>query len=338
MRLKAIFFFVSIGLLISSCTEDGKETSDPVENKIELKFKRLETDLFETPVDKMDSLVPALQSKYGDFFTLYCERILNIGSPENEGFAINLQYFVTDPNIKEVYTQCKYQYADLDEIEASLGSAFSRYHAYFPDSVVPDVVTNISGFNYAVTATKNTLGIGLEMYLGSNSIYYDMLGLPQYKVHFMREESLPPSVMKGWLTATFPKKNNDDHLLGNMVYQGKILYCLDKLFPEMEDSLKIDYTAKQMAFVESNESNIWSHFIEQQLLYSTDNREVVKYMAEGPFTKGLPKQAPARLGEYVGWKIVRRFMENNSDVSLQQLFAMTDAQDILTQSKYKPDR
>lgn len=338
MRFKAVLLFVSIVMLISSCVEENENETLPELEPITLTVKRLDQDLFETSPDKLDSLVPELKARYGDFLDLYCNQVLNIGSPDSFGFTSNLYNFVTEPNIKEVYAQCKYTYGDFAQQKSELEGAFNRYHYYFPDSVIPEIVVNVSGFNFAAIADEKTLGIGLEMFLGSNSIYYHMLGLPQYKIQFMQPQSLSCGAIKGWLWTSFPFYSDEGNVLSHMVYQGKILYALDRLFPETADSLKIDYTAAQMEFVAANEYNIWSHFIEQQALYSSDNNDLMKYMGEGPFTKGLPKEAPARLGEYIGWQIVKRFMKNNSDVSLQQLFEIADAQEILTRSKYKPDK
>jgi hypothetical protein len=39
---------------------------------------------------------------------------------------------------------------------------------------------------------------------------------------------------------------------------------------------------------------------------------------------------------WVGWQIVRKYMQENKDVTLQQLMAQKDAQYILNGSKYKP--
>jgi uncharacterized protein YjaZ len=38
----------------------------------------------------------------------------------------------------------------------------------------------------------------------------------------------------------------------------------------------------------------------------------------------------------MGWQIVRKYMKENPDVSLQELMADTDAEKILHASKYKP--
>lgn len=337
MRYTWFFFFVSISMLISSC-QPNEEKVDVSTIDVTLTVNRLEQDLFEANPDSLGAILPQLRARYGEFFDVYAKNVLNIGSPDAEGFEQHLKSFVTDGDMREVYKETKKQYGEFGDVSLELEDAFKRYKHHFPEREMPSIATNISGFNYAVVSTDNTLGVGLDMFLGERFIYYQMLGLPQYKIHFMRKQGIVPSAMKGWVASTFVyDAKNNDNLLARMIYAGKILYCVDKLLPETADSLKIDYTSPQMMFVDNNEANIWSHLLEDGLLYSTNHLDIVKYMNEGPFTSGLPQEAPARLGEYIGWKIVRKFMENN-DVSLQALMGMSDAQEILTKSKYKPER
>ena len=40
---------------------------------------------------------------------------------------------------------------------------------------------------------------------------------------------------------------------------------------------------------------------------------------EGPFTPGLPEKGPDRLGQFLGWRMVQQYMENNSDLTLEEL-------------------
>ena len=41
---------------------------------------------------------------------------------------------------------------------------------------------------------------------------------------------------------------------------------------------------------------------------------------------------------WLGWQIVRKYMEENPKVTLAQLMAEKNAQKILTESKYKPKK
>ena len=63
---------------------------------------------------------------------------------------------------------------------------------------------------------------------------------------------------------------------------------------------------------------------------------VSKFTGEGPFTTGFVKESPARTGVWIGWNIVKKYMDKNANISLDQLMHETDAQKILSLSKYKP--
>jgi uncharacterized protein YjaZ len=62
-----------------------------------------------------------------------------------------------------------------------------------------------------------------------------------------------------------------------------------------------------------------------------------RFINPAPFSKfnlELDSESPGRLGQYMGWQIVRAYAENN-DVSLQEILSM-NAEDIFNNSKFKP--
>ena len=95
---------------------------------------------------------------------------------------------------------------------------------------------------------------------------------------------------------------------------------------------------KQNQYCKQNEFNIWSYFIAQKKLYTTDQAEIMKFTVDGPFTSSLSKEAPPRIGYWVGRQIVKQYMEKNPNVTLEQLMNETNAQQILTKAKYKPNK
>jgi uncharacterized protein YjaZ len=122
-----------------------------------------------------------------------------------------------------------------------------------------------------------------------------------------------------------------------MIYFGKQLYFKDRMIPFETDAEKIGYTQEQLDWAISNESYIWRYFIEKELLYSTDNSLPSRFMNPAPFTKfylELDSESPGRLGQYIGWQIVRSYMEHN-DVELMDMLQM-DTKDIFDNAKFKP--
>ena len=135
-----------------------------------------------------------------------------------------------------------------------------------------------------------------------------------------------------------PANMNKSDFLSDIIYVGKTIFLTDVLIEGLHDSLKIQYTQKQMEYCDQNEFNVWSYFVAQKLLYTTNQTEIKKFTSEGPFTSAFSKEAPPRIGYWIGWQIVRQYMENNPEITLEQLMEIDDSQQLLSKSKYKPKK
>jgi uncharacterized protein YjaZ len=76
--------------------------------------------------------------------------------------------------------------------------------------------------------------------------------------------------------------------------------------------------------------------IENNLLFSQEESVYRNYIQESPFTKPFGNVSPGRFGLFLGWKIVKAYMENNPNITLEQLMQTTDLQMILNKSAFKP--
>ena len=112
---------------------------------------------------------------------------------------------------------------------------------------------------------------------------------------------------------------------------------MDMLLENVSDELKIGYTKEQLAWAKKYQSDVWTWFLQENLLYSTDHLRIQKYFTEAPFTPelGEKNESAPKLGSFIGWMLVRKYMERHPETSLKELFAKEDAQKILEESKYK---
>jgi hypothetical protein len=62
----------------------------------------------------------------------------------------------------------------------------------------------------------------------------------------------------------------------------------------------------------------------------------MKYVSEGPTTGGFPKESPGNLGQWIGYRIVKSYMEKQPD-NLMALMNENDYKKILHDSGYKPE-
>jgi uncharacterized protein YjaZ len=124
-----------------------------------------------------------------------------------------------------------------------------------------------------------------------------------------------------------------------MIYQGKQLYLKDLFLPNYSDAEKMGYTPEQITWCQENESYMWRYFIEKEMLYSDDQKLITRFINPAPFSKfylEIDNESPGQVGAWIGWQMVRSYMENN-EVPVPDLLK-TDAKEIFLKSKYKPKK
>ncbi|MFM2226057.1 MAG: hypothetical protein RJA07_2259 [Bacteroidota bacterium] len=318
-----------------SCNNAQKKIDEQVATiKVSLKINRFDNELFECNKQNNFAL---LQKKYPTFFKMYIEQILQIGKL-NDSVDLKLKMFCNNKSIASLHDTVQKYYIDFSPYQIQLQKAFQYHKYYFPQSKIPSVYTFISEFGYGVITTDSTLAIGLDMFLGEQYPYYVSLGFPNFIIQKCNAKNIVPSAMKAWGQSLIPENNSRKKLIDRMINAGKTMYYLDKVLPQTPDSIKIGYSTIQLMWCEYNEFKIWEYFVKHNLLYSTDMMEVSHYIGDSPVTPGMPPDAPGNIGTWVGWQIVKEYMDRNPNLSVQQLMNETDGQKILEQSKYKPKK
>jgi hypothetical protein len=87
--------------------------------------------------------------------------------------------------------------------------------------------------------------------------------------------------------------------------------------------IRMGYKPEQITWCQENESYMWRYFIEKKLLYDTDQKLIPRFINPAPFSKfylEIDNESPGRVGAWIGWQMVRSFMENN-EVSLAAIIA-----------------
>jgi len=303
-----------------------------------LKIARFDLALTEREGDSVELRFAALRKQYGNFFNRFTDDIIHINPGDSALLLSEFKRFLADPDFNEVNHAVKDTFKDVTAMEEIIGNAFSRYQYYFPEKKIPEVITFVSLFNYAVISTDTALGIGLDMYLGGKSEYYAALGFPVYKIAKMSKEYIPADAIRGWVESEFEPEGSKNDFLSHTIHRGKILYLQKKLMPEEHDTLLTGYSSSQLQWCYENEKNIWSFFVEKELLFSSNVEWYSKYLSEGPTTNGFPPQSPGNIATFTGWQIIKAYMKENPDITPAMLMKQSDAAMILKDSKYKPKK
>jgi len=216
----------------------------------------------------------------------------------------------------------------------------SHRHSAIISFIIPHLYAYISGgdYQFPVQFADSVMLIGLDNFLGSDFKPYSADGLPAYRISRMTPDHVAPECMKVLCKVTCPEQLPGNTLLERMVDAGKRLLFVDAMIPGTEDRLKIGYSESQYEWIVKNEKHVWAAVIDNRMLYTTDGKLIRSFMADGPFTPEFSQDSPSRLGEWIGWQIVRNYFENQPGVTLQEVMEEKDAQKILTMSGYKPGK
>lgn len=336
MKKKGIAYLVIVLAFTVACTKQDKFDIDTTEIEVEVNIKRLDQEIFEIDPGLVNKELPGLLDTYGEFFELYSQRIILLGSPYQKDFSEKLTGFITDYTMNKVYTKVMEVFPDITTLEASLEKAFKRYKYYFPDKKIPAVYTYVGGFNQSIVLSDSILGVGTDKFLGKDCVFYDRLRIANYLQKNMNPENIPTDALKAWASSEFVYNDSIDNLVNNMIYQGKLQYFLDAIFPDVSDSLKIGFTGNDIRWCVQNEKQMWDYLIEKKLLFTTDYMAINQHINPAPFTPGFPRESPGRASVWLGWQIVRKYMNRKSDVSLKELMLDDDYQKILSESRYEP--
>lgn len=306
---------------------------------LSVSIERFDSVLFAVDTSLLTEEVRAFTGRHPEFGNMYFQRVLGISVADSAGLA-PLKAMLADRYVLQVHRDADSVYTDIGSLEQGLTQAFKRFKYYFPGAGVPDVYTypaSISGFAPLVWNADSTLAIGLDCFLGADYHFYETTDYPAYITRRFTPQHLVPMALKGFAEYHFPPVEDEGvTFLSRIVQEGKVLYLLDLLLPGTPDSVKIGYSAQSMGWAREYEEDIWAYFIEEELLYSVDLFHYRKYVDEAPFTSDLGEQSAPRIGQFAGWQIVRRYMEENPAVTPAGLMAEKDAQKILRMSGYKP--
>ena len=193
----------------------------------------------------------------------------------------------------------------------------------------------VSGFNSSVMYYENIMGLGVDMYLGSDYPYYNQV-VYNYQKQTMRKECVVGDLLSMYVAYHIPYNSKYNRLLEQMIFRGKQMFLLAQLLPDEPEWEVIGYSKEQWDWCEMYERGIWNRIMEKRDLFKTESMVLNSYMNDGPFTAEISQESPGRLGLWVGWRIVDSYMRNNKDVTIHDLMNETDAQKILEQSFYKP--
>lgn len=312
--------------LMASCNSDTDIDISEIEK--EASFIRFDSAFFNSDTVMKMSEIDRLASLYPPFFE----------AGKNPRFWKSQR---NEPNQNELYQASKRVLTNFEGLNENLNFSMKHYYYYFPGTPQIDFYAYISNldFEYPVlyAPEQSICFVGVDLYLGQDKKYYNTQ--QAYQNYFRQPAFLVRDCIAAIAEPHVARKLESASLLDDMIYYGRHLYLIEKMMPQKDKSVIIQYTPDKLQFCEANERTIWAYFIENNFLFDTSQDLKRRFIELAPFSKFRMKfdnETPGMIGRWIGWQIVSDYMENNPSVTLEELGRETDARKILKLSEYKP--
>ncbi len=318
-HLKPVFIAFFLLLFVMSCDEESRTQKEIAAIEVSLNIDRFDQVFASAKPEDLPQLKAVYPFMFSDRYadSLWVNRM-------------------TDSLQQQLSSAVTTVFGDFTEEEGELEQLFQHLHYYFPETKDPRIITVTSEVDYRnkVIVTDTIVLIALDTYLGEDHEFYG--GIQKYlRQNFKKDQILPDMAQEYAKKYAYQAKTKT--LLEEMIYHGKLLYVTDRVIPFKPEELRIGYSKEQLAWAQENESEIWRYFVDRELLFSTDSKLPARFINPAPFSKfylELDGESPGRLGQYIGWQIVRAYMDK-TDSTLKRML-ITDAETIFKDSNFKP--
>lgn len=313
---------IILALIVNACNTSNNNSADPAT------IIRYEEDLFNLDTKNLKQELLNLQERYPVF----------LGGDLNDPNNINqLSGYLNDPMIREFYDDTHAKFPTLETLEQDMGLLQKNYKKHFPEASEFTIFTYVSGldFQHPVVFLDSMMLIALDMYLNPGYEHYDKLGIPRYISRRFTEKNIARDATEATIV-NYVSAPSSDKLISEMIAEGKKLFAISQVSPNIPENTVINYTEEQYEWCENHERELWAFMLKNELLFSSDAKYKQEYLLEAPSTPEFGDEAPARLGQYLGWQIVKAYHKKNPNVTLQQILDYQDENHLMQEAGYKP--
>lgn len=329
MKYRILVFFLFVSSCFYACqnSESTTEATDVDVSKVNVhvNIERLEEPLMQL---KSKDEIKSFLEKHPSFVETFYQ------TPATDpGLIDRLDLLLHHPAIHELYEQTQKKFGNLDDLKKEFEIAFKHIKYHYPDFNTPKIITTFAGLDNELVVTDSLIIIPLESFIGPTAKYR-----PQHP-NYMLKRYDKPYIVPTVITLLSRKYNkidiNDRTLLADLVFYGKSYEFTRAVIPNVPDSLVVAYADSNLVKSWHNQGDIWAHFIDNKLLYETNDRIKDRYISERPYVTEIGTDCPGRIGQWLGWRIVSRYRTENPKITLEELMKNANAREILEQSKYK---
>lgn len=321
MIRKLSLLLLLIGLY--ACQSDTYQV-DLDSAKHHVSYQNLDSSFRYAHINEQRRLIKALLASDFDLSQFCFPYALQVSTQSDSAFINGLQRTFSQPFNKQVFSaldkRAKWRMKTFQQIESGL----KRLSLLAPKvPVAKNVYFAYTQFAASAYASSTAIVLGQERYLGTD--HPIIAALPPQQFYDWIKEGMAPQYATSdalliWL-GTNVLKTTDENFASEMIRWGKLLAILEIISPEVALHNHLRYSEQDFEWALKAERGVWEYLVDQQLLFKTDQELNMNFLNEGPYSIGLPQESPDRMGRFLGYRIVKQYIDAN-EPSIPALLAL----------------
>ena len=220
-----ILFFIM--LLCFGCQWQLKPNDDDAATNVSIaRFDRIES-LYLTTGDY--SALQQMNTYFPMQTRTLIEDVLRLGKVDDPETNSRFFSFFQDSTLQRMLADVQREYADMDDVNEELASAFERLQEEMPALEVPHFYAQIGSFDQSIIVADGSLGISLDKYLGADYPFYQQ-NYSDGQRRMMDRSMIVPDCLAFYLLSLYPLPrelvNNQD---GRNQHMSKIQWVVNEV-------------------------------------------------------------------------------------------------------------
>jgi hypothetical protein len=333
--MRKIILLITLVSCLMGCSQKRVDPAAGAPN-FPLQVEKFDSAFFEMDTFHMQTSMSKLQANYPNFTNDFITKVLMIQSAQDTGM-IKTFIRIYMPVYKESKTVNAIKFA-----KPILEDGFKHLHFFFPNYALSHKLTLFVGplGLFKNILLKDAVAVGLQMYLGENSSWYQSEKMqfisPNYERRKLKPDYIAVDAVEN-IIEEMPKLNEPINLLNQLIEAGKLQYILNACLPNLADSILFGFTNEQVRELKKEEAKIWDYIVAEKLLYTTNESDIAEIIQDQASNNIFGEVFPGNVGKFIGYKIVDAWMQQKeqSNISFEALL-QTPAQKIFNNAKYAP--
>jgi hypothetical protein len=321
MTNKSILWVCFVSFLMQRCSNNSLDVN--VENvKVSLQFVNLDSVFVHADSVSLMNYHHDFNRSIKEIYEYELGYCLGLGNGSDSTFFKGVNLFTHDAYIQRLEKQIGHTFSNLTTEKEQLVAGFKHLKYHVPNGKMPQTIVFMNSFFAAnAFATERQIGVGLERYLGEKSKVIQELPSQEFPAWIrkaMNKKFLSRDVLCSWILTHYVSETSGN-LAEEMVRWGKILYLTQASFPHENPALIMRYSDEQYAWALDHEYSFWNYLVNQKMLFKSNDLTNVNLLNDGPFSAGFDEKSPDRMGQFIGFRMIQKYMEITDDTVEEML-------------------